>query len=115
MNPNSKSPLVNVARVTAAIGKEQALQDAILATVAATRSEAGNIDFILHASADNPRHFLLLEYWEDESALSAHMKNSTFVAFSEKAKREELLDGEADNSHWFRLDAPVPGKESRPR
>ena len=64
-----------VATAQARPGKEKELRDALLGLVAATRKEAGCLNYDLHISPENPGRFLFHENWTSKAALDAHLQS----------------------------------------
>jgi quinol monooxygenase YgiN len=60
--------------------REDALA-AIAAGVTATRQEAGNIDYRFSPDLDDPDRFNLIERWESEEAMNAHMATPHLAEF----------------------------------
>jgi quinol monooxygenase YgiN len=54
---------------------------AIAAGVSATRQEVGNLDYRFSPDLDDPNRFNILERWEDEDAMNAHMASSHLAEF----------------------------------
>lgn len=54
---------------------------AIATGVAATRQEAGNLDYRFSPDLDEPDRFNLIERWEDEDAMNAHMASPHLAEF----------------------------------
>ena len=48
-------------------GKEKELNDALVAVIEPSRSEAASIEYRLHQSKDNPAEFALYENWKSAS------------------------------------------------
>lgn len=63
--------------------QRDAALDAIRTCVAATRAETGNIDYRYSADIDDPNRFNLVEQWESEDAVTAHMGSAHLAAFLE--------------------------------
>jgi quinol monooxygenase YgiN len=61
-----------VAIAQAKPGKEEDLQEILLALVPQTRQEAGCINYDLHRSLKKPGMFLFYENWVDRAALEKH-------------------------------------------
>ncbi len=61
-------------------GKGVELEKALLALVGPTRSEEGNISYVLHRKADDPDFLLFDEIWTDREALDEHMKKPYLVS-----------------------------------
>ena len=47
----------------------------------ATRAEAGNLDYRFSPDLDEPDRFNLIEQWEDEDAMTAHMASPHLAEF----------------------------------
>ena len=62
-------------------------RDAALAAIgpvmAATRAEPGNTDYRFSIDAEDPSRINLLEIWESEEAIDAHMSTPHLAAFME--------------------------------
>lgn len=54
---------------------------AIATGVAATRAEPGNVDYRFSPDLDDPDRFNLIERWEDEEAMNAHLATPHLAAF----------------------------------
>ena len=78
-------PLTIVARIVPTPGKEDDLEAAMKALVAATRAEAGCIQYDLHRTNEDPCVFLFFENWETHALWRAHMDGPHLKAFNEKA------------------------------
>jgi quinol monooxygenase YgiN len=63
-----------VAIAQAKPGKEQVLQETLLALVPQTRQEAGCINYDVHRSLSKPGVFIFYENWADRDALQKHSK-----------------------------------------
>ncbi len=63
-----------VAIAQAKPGKEEILQETLLALVPQTRQEAGCINYDLHRSLSKPGVFVFYENWADREALQKHGK-----------------------------------------
>lgn len=95
--------LISVVRLTAAVGKERRLQEAVEATVEDTLSAAGNVGFLVHVSTENPRNLLLFEHWADEGSLATHEESPGILRFMAAAKDAELIEGTTEQTHWHEL------------
>ena len=79
---------VNI-RYTGVNGSARAFVGEMIAsgTVAAIRAEEGNIRYEYYASLDDPETILLIDSWEDQSAIDAHHASpmmQTIAALREK-------------------------------
>lgn len=64
---------------------DPAQRDAALAAiadaVAATRAEPGNVDYRFSADLADPDRINMVEIWEDQAAIDAHMTTEHLAAF----------------------------------
>ena len=65
-------------------GLKQAFEKAAEKCVEATRKEAGNEFYTLYAEAANPQHYVVVEVWESQPALDAHMQTPHFAMFGKE-------------------------------
>ena len=101
--------MINViARVKAAAGSENRLQDVLTACVEPTRQETGCHLYVLHQGVDDPTLFMFYETWTDKAALDAHMQTPHFKRLATDSAA--LVDGEVDISvlHAFLFICPEP-------
>ncbi len=49
--------------------------------IAATRAEAGCVQYDLHRDNDNPAHFLFFENWESRELWQVHMNSPHLAAY----------------------------------
>ena len=103
MSQCKRGPLLSISRLTAAAGREDALREAILATVGPALEAPGNLGFVVHVSRDDPRHFLLLEHWTGEQDLDKHMKDAGMLSFLKKTAQMGLIAEGPEASHWTEL------------
>lgn len=92
----SKTPFNFIAHLHAKPGSEQALEDAIMACVAPTRAEAGNVNYDIHKSQDDPAVFVIYEGWSGADALDSHRQTphfKTLYAAAEELTAERGPDG----------------------
>lgn len=82
-------PLVSIAVLKAKPGKQQALKEGLLALVEPTRTEPGNLDYVLYELRDEPGTFYMREAFKDQAALDAHFATAYFQRFA--ATADELL------------------------
>jgi quinol monooxygenase YgiN len=59
----------------------EAALEAIATNVAATRAEDGNLDYRFSPDLDEPGRFNIIERWESEEAMSAHLASPHLGAF----------------------------------
>ncbi len=84
-------PLKIVATVVAKPECKDAVLRALCEVTDATRTEAGNISYTLHADVSNPLKFTILEVWQSQAAIDLHNEAPHFQAF------KEALDGKIDS------------------
>jgi len=77
-----------VITMNAAPGKGAELARAMEARSVEVRKEPGCAQFEVFTSANNPDRLVLLEHWQDQAALDAHMKmNQTRTPISETLRQ----------------------------
>lgn len=64
--------------------QREAALDAIRTCVTATRAEDGNLDYRYSPDLDEPNRLNLVEQWNDEAALKAHMDTPHMATFLKK-------------------------------
>lgn len=75
--------IVVIATMHAQEGKEDKLKDILTAVVVETRQEQGNLKCDLLVGDEDPKRFVLLENWQTDSALNAHLRSRHInVAYS---------------------------------
>lgn len=57
--------------------------EVITAGVAATQAEEGNIDYRFSPDLQDPDRFNIIELWENEDAMNAHLAAPEFATFME--------------------------------
>jgi quinol monooxygenase YgiN len=77
-------------RLHAREGNEQAVMDALHDVTAATRGEAGCLDFHTFRAKRDPRLFFIHSHWRDEAAFQEHAQLPHTVKFLERV--DALLD-----------------------
>jgi len=82
--------LTIIATLHAQDGRADALAARLHAMVRDTLEEAGCIAYDLHRAEDDPREFVLVEYWRDAAAIALHDASAHMAAF--KADLPALLD-----------------------
>jgi quinol monooxygenase YgiN len=90
-----------LAMVQARPGKEKELRDALLGLVAATRKEAGCLNYDLHVSPQDPSKFLFYETWASQAAIDAHMKSAHVQALLPRV--DELCMAFPEIRSWERI------------
>lgn len=61
--------------------QRDAAEAAIADAVAATRAEPGNVDYRFSADLADPNRINMVEIWEDQAAIDAHMGTEHLAAF----------------------------------
>jgi len=69
---------VLVARMTAREGEEDRANELIVQLVEGSRGEPGNVHYIAHRDADNPRTFMIYEQYRDKAAFEEHGQTDHF-------------------------------------
>ena len=83
------NPLISIAVLKAKPGQEQALKAGLLALVEPTRTEPGNLDYVLFELRDEPGTFYMREAFKNQAALDAHFAMPYFLRFA--ATADDLL------------------------
>ena len=63
---------VLIVRMTCKAGEEARAEDLIRQLSEATRQEPGNLQYVGHRDAEDPRVFLMYEAYQDQAAFEAH-------------------------------------------
>ena len=79
--PSAEQPVVLVVRFRAQPDGEAALQTRLLEMAHKTITEPGCLRYDIHQDESDARHFILLESWEDQESLEAHMHAHHVQAF----------------------------------
>lgn len=69
-----------IATLHAQAGHEDALARRLRAMALDTRKEAGCMLYELHQSNDDPREFVMVEYWRDAEAVALHDASAHMAA-----------------------------------
>jgi quinol monooxygenase YgiN len=89
LSPNGatamQKPLVSIAVLKAKPGQQQALKQGLLALVGPTRTEPGNLDYVLFELRDEPGTFYMREAFKNQAALDAHFATPYFKEFAANA------------------------------
>ncbi len=94
--------LTVVARIRAKPGKEEQVKRELLKLLAPTHVEEGCINYDMHASVDNPAHFLFHENWTSRAALDKHLQSDHVQVFFRQM--DELLAEPVDITFWHQVD-----------
>jgi len=92
----SQTPFNFIAHFRAKPGSEKALEDALIACVAPTRAEPGNVNYDVHRGQDNQAVFVIYEGWKGQDALNTHFQTphfKTLIAVAETLVAERDPDG----------------------
>ena len=81
--------LISIAILKARPNKRLELQAELLGLIKPTRSESGNLDYVLFELRDDPGTFYMREAFENQAALDLHFQAPYFQAFA--AKADDLL------------------------
>lgn len=84
------------ARFHASLGRESALQEALMEVVVPSREEAGCLSIHAFRSTSDPRLFFIHSRWKDEAAFEYHARLSHTVRFIEQAT--QLIDHALDTT-----------------
>ncbi len=86
---NAKVPadaIILTAMVKAKPGQEEAVKEALVSLVKATRQEPGCLCYNLHQSKSDPTNFMFYEQWANQEAVDAHGKTPHMKAIGGKLK-----------------------------
>jgi quinol monooxygenase YgiN len=82
-----------IALIKAKAGKEKILEAILSSLVAATRKEAGCIQYDLHRDQADPRMFVFIEKWTSDKDLQTHLASPHIAsAMSRKTELIESID-----------------------
>lgn len=56
-----------------------------------TRTEEGNISYVLHQDINNPMTYIIIEVWKSQEAIDYHNQTPHFLAFVEAVKDKTIL------------------------
>lgn len=70
-----------IATLTIKPGSMDAIYEAVMPCIEATREEAGCISYDLHRSISNENKLVFVEKWKDRAALDAHFKAPHLIAW----------------------------------
>ncbi|WP_394835847.1 antibiotic biosynthesis monooxygenase [Pendulispora rubella] len=104
--------LTSIAFVHAIPGQEKELGRRLLALVAPTRREPGNINYDIHQSNDDPATWAVYENWRAQADLDAHFQTPYFLDFINHSG--EVLTGPPDIRYFTMKSRQVPPKHPRP-
>ena len=78
-------PLIVIAKITAKPALVQPVKEALLALLAPTQQEAGNVEYTLYQGALDPCQFMMYEVWEDQDAFQTHNQMPYLKDFIKKS------------------------------
>jgi quinol monooxygenase YgiN len=78
----STEKLISIAVLKAKPGKREELRNGLLGLIEPTRSEAGNLDYVLFELRDEPGTFYMREAFVNQAALDAHFAAPYFQTFA---------------------------------
>lgn len=61
-------------------GKADTIRDAVTELATATRTEPGNLHYMVHEDPKHPGSFFFFEVYKDQAATNTHMKSSHLAA-----------------------------------
>jgi quinol monooxygenase YgiN len=61
-------------------------QERAMAMMAATRAEAGCLEYTFSRAIDNPQRFLITECWQDTASLEAHFATAHMLEFRQSVR-----------------------------
>jgi len=82
-------------------GREDAVKSAVMACVAPSRAEEGNISYVAHIDVMEPSRFVIVEHWKDEHVRDRHLRSDHFKALS------RAIDGGQLSEHVFFVLRPL--------
>ncbi|WNJ82198.1 putative quinol monooxygenase (plasmid) [Cedecea neteri] len=93
-SPAYGTQLTLIAFIRSKPGQSEELGRRLMALVAPSRAEAGNLNYDLHRSNEDADVWVLYENWLDAADLTAHFEQPYMKAFV--ATLPEVLEGEMD-------------------
>lgn len=76
-------------------GFEERVERLVVELTAAVRQEPGNVMFLPHVNAADPRHYVIFEVYRDDEAFRAHLGESHGKRFN--AALAECIEGESSS------------------
>ncbi len=86
--------LTVVAKFKAKAGKEDLLQETLMALVKPTHGEEGCVNYDLHRSTEDPGVFVFHENWTSEDLLNQHLRSPHVRKMIAASK--DLVDGKIE-------------------
>lgn len=87
-----------VALLHSTAGEEEAVEAAVLACVASSRAENGNLSYIATRDQKDPALFVVIEHWADSEARGRHLQSEHF-----KELGRQVDDAGRLNRHTFHV------------
>lgn len=81
------NPISIIVHMKARPEHNEVVQKRLLALVALTTKEAGNVFYRLHEAIADPCHFIIYERWENQEALDFHMQQDYLLQFLNDSSR----------------------------
>ncbi len=94
-----------IAYIFAKTGEEQRVRAALLNLVEKTRKEKGCLNYDLHESTNDARHFVMYENWESDADLDAHSKSPHLREFGKSMA--PFLERPTEVTKWTMLSNPA--------
>ena len=91
-----------VAFMRAKPGQESAVREAILACVAPSRKEEGNLAYAAHIDSNEPSLFVVVEHWANPQVRDRHLQSEHFNALG-----RAVDDGGKLVEHVFHVLEPI--------
>ena len=89
--PNDALTIVATVTIKNAADKAD-VEKAMFAVVEGTRTEKGNISYVLHQDVSNPMVYTFIEVWKSQAAIDSHNASAHFKTFL------SAIDGKIDLS-----------------
>ena len=83
-----------VARIVAAPGQADGLEDEMKILVDQTRSEPGCRQYDLHREIEDPDSFVFVEEWESRALWQTHLAGDAIQSFNERIGDGRIASGE---------------------
>jgi quinol monooxygenase YgiN len=84
------------AKILTAPGRRDEFIKAAQECIAATRKEAGCLQYELYASTEDPDRLMYFEQWTSREALDTHIKSAHMVKFAQEKKERGLQIGNSE-------------------
>ncbi len=75
------SELKIIATITVKESSVEQMQPIFKAVIAGTRSEEGNVNYVLHQDVKKSNKYVMVETWKSQEAIDAHNASDHFGAF----------------------------------